>query len=105
MLPERFFRIDEAKNGIEALEKLNENNKYDLILLDYHMPYIDGIETIINIRSRLKISNKELPTILMSNSNDDESLNYKCKEIGVNEILVKPFNKVQLIESMFKIQN
>jgi signal transduction histidine kinase/PleD family two-component response regulator len=105
LLPEKFFRIDEAKNGIEALEKLNENNKYDLILLDYHMPYIDGIETIINIRSRLKISNKELPIILMSNSNDDESLNYKCKEIGVNEILVKPFNKVQLIESMFKIQN
>lgn len=105
LFPSKHFRVDLAKNGIEALEKLNNNYKYDLILVDYNMPYLNGIETIKNIHNKNKSSEKEVPIILMNNSKIDENINIKCKEFGINNILIKPFNKIQLIESLFKIQN
>ncbi len=94
----------EAKNGIEAIEKLNENQNYDAILMDYHMPVMDGIETIEKIRA-IK-SKKELlvPIILLYSSSDDEKVIKACEEFHVNQRLVKPIKMGDLYNALSRLQ-
>lgn len=105
MFSQKYVRIELAKNGIEALEKINEANDFDLIIMDYHMPYLNGIETIRNIRHKLKITDKELPIILLQSSTDDEELNIICEELYIQHKLTKPVKIKQLIECLEKVQN
>ncbi len=101
----RYVQIDTVKNGIEALEKLNENNRYDVILMDYNMPYLDGIETVKNIRYKLKLSDNELPIILLNNSTEDEQLNAICEELSIQHKLVKPVKLNLLYHCLLQVQN
>lgn len=101
----RYLQIDIVKNGIEALEKLNENNRYDVILMDYNMPYLDGIETVRNIREKLLLSANKLPIILLNNSTEDENLNKICDELAIQYKLIKPVKLNQLYECLVQIQN
>ncbi|WP_052354068.1 PAS domain-containing hybrid sensor histidine kinase/response regulator [Flectobacillus major] len=92
-----------AKNGIDALEKLKAGHHFDVILMDYHMPYLDGIETIRNIRHKLNISPENQPIILLYSSSDDEYVNTACIELQVQQRLVKPIKIQQIYESLAKI--
>jgi len=101
----RYLQIETVKNGIEALEKLNENNRYDVILMDYNMPYLDGIETVRNIREKLQLSANKLPIILLNNSTEDENLNKICDELAIQYKLIKPIKLNQLYDCLVQIQN
>ncbi|MBU6340548.1 MAG: PAS domain S-box protein [Bacteroidetes bacterium] len=94
---------EHARNGIEALEKLKAGQKYDVILMDYHMPYLDGLETIRNIRNTLDIKAAQQPVILLFSSSDDEFINAACKELGVRQKIVKPIKINQLYESLSRL--
>jgi CheY-like chemotaxis protein len=98
------INIDEAENGIKALEKLKKE-KYDLILMDYHMPEMDGLTTIKNIRDNLNLSEAEQPIMLLHCSADDESVDAACKELEVHQRLVKPIKMKQLFESLSKVKD
>lgn len=62
------FTIDEAENGLEALEKMKENN-YDLIILDYMMPHFTGLEVIEKLSDEYKANT----TIVMLTAKSQES--------------------------------
>jgi PAS domain S-box-containing protein len=101
----RYVQIDLAKNGIEALDKIGEKNRYDLILMDYNMPYLDGIETVKNIRNKLKKSGYQLPIILLNNSTYEDDLDNMMEELFIQYRLVKPVKMKQLYDCLVKIQN
>lgn len=86
------LNVDEASNGVEALEKINKIH-YDLILTDLHMPKMDGVELIKNIR--MKYSLNELPIMLVS-SNQDEKEMIKGLKLGANDYIKKPFSNEEL---------
>jgi PAS domain S-box-containing protein len=90
MLSLKNIQTVEAKNGIEALQLLSVGEQFDVILMDYHMPYMDGLETIKKIRESFEISLKEQPIILLYSSSDDEKIVKACEELKVNRRLVKP---------------
>lgn len=92
-----------VKNGIDALDKLKSGEKFDVILMDYHMPYLDGIETSRNIRKKLNIDAQQLPIILLSSSSDDDSLQLACQELGIQQRLVKPIKIQQFYEALSKL--
>ena len=50
------FDIDEAVNGLDALEKMRQEN-YDILLTDVKMPFMDGIELIDNVVNEKKKTN------------------------------------------------
>ena len=50
------FDIDEAVNGLDALEKMRQEN-YDILLTDVKMPFMDGIELIDNVVNEKKKMN------------------------------------------------
>ncbi|MCL2800159.1 MAG: ATP-binding protein [Treponema sp.] len=57
------LKIDTAMNGYEAIEKVKQGNKYDVIFMDHMMPEIDGIETtkIIRVWESEQCNNRDLP--------------------------------------------
>ncbi|HEX3024401.1 MAG TPA: response regulator, partial [Chitinophagaceae bacterium] len=101
MLALKLINCDEAENGLEAFRKLESGNKYDLVLMDYHMPVMDGITSIRNIRNDLNLL--ELPVMLLHSSADDASINTACQELNVHQRLVKPIKIERLFEALSKI--
>jgi signal transduction histidine kinase/CheY-like chemotaxis protein len=83
------YKTDEAKNGLEALEKYQKNH-YDLILMDCRMPGMDGFEATQKIREHEKNHNlKSVPIIAMT-GNAFDSDRQKCFEAGMDDFIPKP---------------
>ena len=77
---------DSAVNGVEAVQKIKENN-YDLVLMDIQMPVMDGLEATQQIRQ----FNKNIPIIALTASSEPEVIT-ETKDSGMNDFLMKPFN-------------
>lgn len=82
---------DQAENGQVALEKLNEKS-YQLILMDLHMPIMDGYEATKRIRQT-----NQTPIIAMT-ADAIEGVKEKCEAYGMNGFVSKPFDPEQFIE-------
>jgi CheY-like chemotaxis protein len=83
-------------NGLSALKTIGNSGPFDVIICDYHMPFIDGLETIRLIREKLKLSADKQPIMLLHSSSDDAELHRKCDELGVHFRLTKPVKADQL---------
>ena len=79
---------DEAVNGRKAL-KLLRKNRYDLLISDYHMPKINGIQLLKLIRSDKKLS--YLP-VLMVTCEDQKNEIESIIAAKVSGFIIKPFN-------------
>ncbi len=86
--------IECVLNSHIALEAINEK-KYDLIIIDYKMPNISGIELTKIIRDS-NTNNKKVPIIGIS-SYDDENIKQGCLNIGMNDFITKPVIKKKLL--------
>jgi CheY-like chemotaxis protein len=80
----------EAKDGFEALELLSNGEKYDAVVIDYHMPFMDGLETIKKMRESFSSLPGDLPVILLYSSSDDGTLIKAYEELKINARLTKP---------------
>ncbi|CAM1366140.1 hybrid sensor histidine kinase/response regulator transcription factor [Tenacibaculum xiamenense] len=89
----KFFRCDFAFNGEEGLEKLS-NKEYDLIISDVMMPKMNGIEFRKNMKN-LSI-NKRAPFIMVTALGYEEN-KIEAFNIGIDDYIVKPFSKKELI--------
>ncbi len=94
--------LTSVSDGTEVLEKL-KNNQYDCILMDMHMPEMDGIETTKNIRTNEKNKvNKNIPIIVLTAALTDEDKK-RYIATGMNGIVAKPFNKKTVLEEISKV--
>ena len=80
---------DEAKNGLDALEKVKEND-YDLILMDVRMPTMDGFEATKFIRANFNHPKSKVPIIALT-ANAIKGDDKRCFSAGMNDYLSKPF--------------
>jgi CheY-like chemotaxis protein len=94
---------EEAKNGFEALQLLAQGRRYDVIMMDYHMPYMDGLETIRKIRDSFYKTHEEQPIILLNSSSDDGTIIKGCEELNVNQRLVKPIKMQQMYNTLSRL--
>lgn len=88
MLVAKGIEVTGVNSGFKAILTLMEENKFDVIIMDYHMPMMDGIETIRKIKELN--GNKDSPFIVLYSSSDDETLQQACEELEVDTRLVKP---------------
>jgi two-component system, chemotaxis family, chemotaxis protein CheY len=91
-----FNNIDEASNGSMALVMLQEK-KYDLIMSDWNMEPMSGLDLLKNIRADDQL--KLIPFIMITAEGKPENI-ITSKEAGVNNYLVKPFNADTLKEKL-----
>ncbi len=96
------IKADIAENGKIALNKL-ENNTYDVILMDMHMPIMDGPETTIHIRNSTNQKIKNIPIIACSADVFPESKKVAI-ESGMNFYLTKPVSEKALEEILYSLK-
>jgi len=90
MLENNGARVDVATNGAEALERLDAN-RHRLILMDLHMPVMDGYEATALLRQR----GETLPIIALTASMPKE-VESEAFAAGLNGVIVKPFSPDEL---------
>ncbi len=83
-----FANISEASSGQGALAEM-QLNKFDLIISDWNMENIDGLELLKTIRSN-PLTQKT--PFIMSTGNKDRERVKEAIQAGVNNYIVKPFN-------------
>ena len=92
---------DFAVNGEEAV-KLFSANKYDLILMDIHMPIMDGFDATTIIRNDSDHSKAQIPIIALTASVALDARE-KIAQAGINDFVSKPFNPDELKEKLEEI--
>lgn len=91
-----------ASNGYEALEKL-EAEDFDVILMDIHMPLLDGYATTKLVRSLPDNAKSAIPIIALTASVSND-LYSKIREVGMNDYINKPFNSDDLYRKLKNIE-
>ena len=85
-----------ANNGLEAIEKFR-NNTFDIILMDMHMPELDGIEATQEIRALEIAKNLKRTPIVAMTANIVKSEIKRCIDAGMDDYIPKPYKQEQLI--------
>ena len=101
-LPMYGYDVAVAPDGLHALKILDEDNRFDLILLDVVMPNLDGWETLKAIRQNQKIS--KIPIIMLT-SVSDTNKQVSGLKFGADDYIVKPFilpNLLARIEALLR---
>ncbi|MGM0607361.1 MAG: PAS domain S-box protein [Candidatus Muiribacteriota bacterium] len=104
MLQLKGINSDTASSGQEAL-KLLEKNKYEVLVIDYHMPNTNGLQLIQIIRENPDYNKNKKPVIFMHSSSDDSLLHKECHKLGVEFKLVKPVKIQKFYEILTKIHS
>jgi class 3 adenylate cyclase/anti-sigma regulatory factor (Ser/Thr protein kinase) len=90
-------QIVSAMNGQEALDKIENQHPFDLVLLDIMMPHMSGYEVCRKIRERYLPS--ELPVIMVTAKNQTSDL-VEGLNTGANDYLGKPFSRDEFLARM-----
>lgn len=93
------FSVDVAANGLEAVEMFKKLN-YDLVLMNFQMPEMDGYEATAEIRS-YENSLKHTQVIAMT-AHVMQGDREKCLDSGMDEYIAKPIRKENLFEMIRK---
>jgi two-component system, chemotaxis family, chemotaxis protein CheY len=89
------FRVEEAMNGIEALEKLLEK-PFDLIIVDVNMPQMDGFTFLTSLRQQ-DAAAASIPALVTSTESGPKDFE-AARAAGANFYLVKPVSREALVE-------
>ncbi len=87
----------EAGDGNQALDKVNADGDLDLILLDWNMPNMSGIEFVKTLRS-LNLA-KRIPVVMVTTEGSEAKVS-EAKESGADGYLTKPFTADQLRDTL-----
>lgn len=81
-----YFTVDEAEDGLWALEKLKKHT-YQLMILDLMMPQMDGFDVLKNIKPEVL---QQMPVLILTARSQDEEL-FKGYGLGAAYYMTKPF--------------
>ncbi len=89
------YEVDEALNGLEAMEKLLQR-EVDFIIVDVNMPQMDGISFLKTLR-RQKLPLASTPAIVASTESEDHD-KAAARAAGANHYLVKPLREETILQ-------
>lgn len=94
-------QISSATSGEQTLLMLEQHN-FDLVLMDMHMPGLDGPQTTMRLRQHPRPEVANTPVIAVTASNSPHDLE-NCLTAGMNETLTKPIDKVALRDAVKRL--
>jgi two-component system, sensor histidine kinase and response regulator len=97
-------KIEQVASGAEAIDAVklaDADRPFDLVLLDWRMPGLDGVETARRIRADSSL--KRLPAIVMVTAFGREEVHTEAEGAGVDGFLVKPVNRSMLVDMLVEI--
>lgn len=89
------FQADAAVDGNEAIALLQQN-EYDLLVIDIHLPYHSGLELLKFVRSDQK---RNTPALILTAFSDIQ-MQTQAKELGIEDYILKPFNPSELVNKI-----
>ncbi|WP_228462824.1 PAS domain-containing hybrid sensor histidine kinase/response regulator, partial [Chryseobacterium caseinilyticum] len=98
MLERKNIEVTECDSGLKALLLIIERSDYDVIIMDYHMPVMDGLETIRKMKSMIPGSSDVAPYIVLYSSSDDNELQDACDELEIENRLIKPIRMKKMYQ-------
>ena len=94
------FDVTIKRESVSAMEWLTEGNIPDLILCDFVLPKINGLDFLRNLRKSGAFKN--VPVIICT-CHLDEELKERCLDAGANAFLMKPFDPTDLVETISSV--
>jgi CheY-like chemotaxis protein len=88
--------VDIAEDGRKAVELMEKNKGYDLMLLDLQLPLMDGFQSAVYIRKKLKIN---IPIIALT-AGLHTNAQARCQEIGIDRYIKKPLKPAELLKNL-----
>ena len=90
-----------TSNGREAAKILDDNDDFDLLVVDLYMPIMTGLELVTYVRHYLQ---RVMPIIVVSRVNIKDNIN-QALELGANAYINKPFNLEELSNKVKNVMN
>ncbi|SDB10071.1 PAS domain S-box-containing protein [Desulfonatronum thiosulfatophilum] len=104
MLEHYGFRVDVAQNGKEGMAMIrdasDQGEPYDLVLMDWRLPDLDGIDAIRRIRGEASLS--KVPEFILVTGFAREEIMHQTREMGIG-LLLKPLNRSMLFDAVAQI--
>ncbi|MBT3234222.1 MAG: response regulator [Calditrichaeota bacterium] len=97
------FKVDQAPTGSRALELINASSgdsEYDIVIVDWKMAGMDGIETSSRIRSLQSLSKQ--PKIIMATAYDQDELQKAATDVKIDGFIVKPVGPSSLFDAIMQ---
>ncbi len=94
------FKVVEAEHGKDAVNKVSDGSKMDIVVTDLNMPEMDGIALIKELR---KMASFKFTPILMLTTESSEDKKKAGKEAGATGWIVKPFNPELMLKVIAKV--
>ncbi|MBD1886607.1 hybrid sensor histidine kinase/response regulator [Microcoleus vaginatus] len=94
------YRVVQAKDGVDALEKLQNGLDCSLAIVDIEMPRMDGFELLRSIRSTERFA--KIPVAMLT-SRSGEKHRQMAMELGANQYFTKPYSEAQLLQAIPKL--
>ena len=93
------FKVVTAPNGKEALEKLEAHPDVSLVITDYHMPVMDGLEFLRAVRKK---RNKKSLSVLILTSDTNSYTTSRFLKDGANDYITKPFSRDEFYARIYQ---
>lgn len=93
-LQDKNVTLTVARDGQQAIDRLEKGEEFDLILTDLHMPHKNGDDILKLVREDMK---KDTPIVMFSSDGEEEVIALALK-LGINDFIVKPVT----VESFLK---
>ncbi|MDZ7641190.1 MAG: response regulator [Desulfurivibrio sp.] len=99
------FEVEVVSSGVQAISRVEEaagaGSAFDLVLMDWRMPGLDGIETARRLKQQSK--NAALPAILMVTAFGREEVMKLAEQVGLDGFLLKPVNESVLYDAIMDV--
>ncbi len=88
------YKVDVAVNGIDAVLAC-AHNQYDIILMDIHLPYMDGFEAVTHLRKVSELNTRTRIVVISSDTGENARL--MMEQVGVKTMIKKPIDTERLL--------
>ncbi len=97
-LEKKGYEVTTVTNGYDALEYLDDDNRFDVVFLDESMPGLNGLETLARIKDKLP----GIPVVMIT-KNEAENIMESAIGAKISDYLIKPVNPNQILLTLKKI--
>ena len=91
------FSVEGAEDGFDALDQLEKHGEFDIVLVDWWMPNMTGIELVKAVREKSQYD--KMPLMMVTTESHVESMS-DALMAGANEYMMKPFDSEALAEKL-----
>jgi len=96
LLEKRGMECEEAGDGQAALDRIHTDTPFDLALVDWNMPVMDGLELLERVRAE---GNTGLKVLMVTTEAEDDYI-VRALDAGADEYLMKPFDDAALSDKL-----